>query len=190
MQARNKPEEAPKKPEAAPFFLPTMEAQEMRQLGEAAQDMLAAAATGAANGGKDATTSQLKRLSEPTQQRVAQSPLLRLLVADLRSGGDCNAALQWLQAASPVLVERELACVDAVPPCEAVRYCGHPPCMLPSVSEVFAHARSARDLRSGMYFTEKARLAAAPDVHATQQPRAAACGRLGCLSLRPPCAPE
>lgn len=94
----------------------------MRQLGGAAQDMLAAAAAGkAGSAADDVAVSQLKRMSEPSQQRVAQSPLLRLLVQDLRSGGDFSDALQWLQAASPVLVERELACVDASPPCQSVR---------------------------------------------------------------------
>lgn len=122
VQARNKPEQAPQKPEAAPFFLPTMEAQEIRQLGGAAQDMLAAAAAGESGSAADsAAVSQLKRMSEPSQQRVAQSPLLRLLVQDLRSEGDFSDALRWLQAASPVLVERELACIDASPPCETVR---------------------------------------------------------------------
>lgn len=133
MQARNKPDEAPKKPESAPFFLPTMEAQEMRLLGDAAQDALAAAAGVQEPSAESAgvAASQLKRLSEPAQQRVAQSPLLRLLVQDLRGGGEFTDALQWLQAASPVLVERELACVDAVPPCEPVRCCRTgPPCAL------------------------------------------------------------
>eukprot|EP00892_Ulva_mutabilis_P007619 jgi/Ulvmu1/5229/UM022_0022.1 len=123
IKARNKPEEAPKKPESAPFFLPTMEAQEMRMLGDAARDALATAAgvqTASEGAGEAAAAaaSQVKRVSAPTQQRIAQSPLLRLLVEDLRGGGDFSGALRWLQGASPVLVERELACVDAVPPCE------------------------------------------------------------------------
>ena len=120
IRARNKPVQPVKKPESAPFFLPTMEKQQMSALGVSVEDLFAQAAEGA-KAQIDKPSGQLHKSLQPSSQSVQQSPLLRLLARDHQQGGGFSGALQWLQKASPVTIEREIASVDATAPCDEVR---------------------------------------------------------------------
>lgn len=119
IKARNKPAQPAKKPESAPFFLPTMEQQQMSALGVSVEDLFAQAADDA-KAQLDRPSGQLHKSSQPGNQSVQQSPLLSLLVRDHKHDGDFSDALQWLQKASPVFIEREIASVDATAPCDEV----------------------------------------------------------------------
>jgi hypothetical protein len=95
-----------------------MEKQEMDALGMATGDVLLRAAQDVETA---AEAGQLRKSMQPGSAQVAQSPLLRLLVRDHECGGDYADALHWLQNASPVIIEREIASVDATAPCSEVR---------------------------------------------------------------------
>ena len=72
IRARNKPVQPVKKPESAPFFLPTMEKQQMSALGVSVEDLFAQAAEGA-KAQIDEPSGQLHKSSQPTNQSVQQS---------------------------------------------------------------------------------------------------------------------
>ena len=142
MQARNKPIEPPKKPESAPFFLPSA--------GLPGQDPTDASATLSI-----APASSL-RMTDPRAERVdndsddndalvvgaprpprqtgrrkpgqlsarlwCSDPLMRALHAGAARGdGDFAAAVTWLRRASAVAVERSVLSVPAEEPFEEVR---------------------------------------------------------------------
>ena len=92
----------------------------MSALGVSVEDLFAQAAEGA-KAQIDEPSGQLHNSSQPTNQSVQQSPLLRLLTRDHEQEGDFSDALQWLQKASPVIIEREISSVDATAPCDEVR---------------------------------------------------------------------
>lgn len=121
IKARNKPAMPVQKPESAPFFLPTMEQQQMSAMGISVQDLFEQHAADA-KAQLDDQAGQVQHVSVPANQSVQQSPLLSLLVSDHEQTGDFSDALKWLQASSPVLIEREIASVDATAPCDEVRF--------------------------------------------------------------------
>lgn len=119
IKARNKPVQPVTKPESAPFFLPTMEQEQMSSLGMSVEELFAQQAEGS-QAELNEPTGQLHKSSKPANQSVQQSPLLKLLVRDHMRDGDFSEALQWLQKASPVVIEREINSVDATAPYDEV----------------------------------------------------------------------
>jgi hypothetical protein len=137
-QARNKPTEAPQKPEAAPFFLPSsgmllgISASQVAPTLEVATPpshplrMLSHSAA-AAVGGSDSTEESDGVLVAPQPQRQVvrnraaatrlwqDLPLLQAL-AEGQEVGDYGAAVAWLSRASAVAVERAVLSIAAEEP--------------------------------------------------------------------------
>ena len=138
MQERNKPTDAPKKPEAAPFFLPAAPAlasDPTATLDTSAHDVVAAAplrmsrpdgTAVAAHSDQDQSDSdepaaaplqrQVMRVTDASAKLWATAPLFAALKA-----GDGTRAAAWLAAASAVQIERQVASVPPEEPYDEVR---------------------------------------------------------------------
>lgn len=147
-QARNKPIEPPKKPEAAPFFLPSAIALpsdptatvqggadaavpshtlRMSGVGLGGDDGGARGSDddggdvgGASTSGRGATARQISRAHAPAEAQWRSSPLLGALARG-EADGDYAEAAEWLRATSAVAVEREIARIPTEAPFEEVR---------------------------------------------------------------------
>ena len=165
LQARNKPVEPPKKPEAAPFFLPSAIALpsdpkaivqsgaevasvpshtlRMSGAGLGPDDSELAERTernGPSTSGRESVGRQISRVHAPAEAQWRSSPLLGALARG-EEGGDYAAAAEWLRAASAVAVEREILRIPTEDPFEQARWSWSAArCKPPEYSNVAARA--------------------------------------------------
>lgn len=111
IKQRNKPKEAPKKPENAPFFLSLS--------GEVVGDRAIVAENGAAkdnlNGTEGEENSRLLKLSANGGQRNFESEFTRLL-REGKAAQDYSAFLHFLNNASPATIDMEIRSLNSFPP--------------------------------------------------------------------------
>jgi Utp21 specific WD40 associated putative domain len=144
LQARNKPIEPPKKPEAAPFFLPaapgaSAPAEQLSNPfaatsappaslrmqgpaeGSAAGDELAELVDSAGDKQIESQQRQVMRRQGTLSTRLWQEDPLMCALAVGAHGGSYAGAVQWLRAASAVQVERSVLSISAEEPFDEVR---------------------------------------------------------------------
>lgn len=108
IKQRNKPKEAPKKPDNAPFFLSLS--------GEAVGDRASVAENGAKEANGPSNEEQLRLLElRPGDERNFESDFTRLLREGHKSG-DYTIFLSYLLGASPATIDLELRSMNTFPP--------------------------------------------------------------------------
>ena len=131
VQARNQPTEPPKKPEAAPFFLPaapgTFCSDPLAQSHAAAADKAPAASLrmsdpqATAEFERTEVQRQIARKRQLATKLWQEDPFLAALQVGVECG-DVSRAVTWLRSASPVDIERSVISVPAEEPYDQVRF--------------------------------------------------------------------